>query len=132
MSTKFSWITGLAVSGILLFAGAGGALAGDEKKTTADDQYRQTDTKQDPTKADSMKTDSMAMKDLKGLHTMDGEVTSIDKRSGKITIKTDGAGSLDLHFPPAALEGVNKGDRITVQLAMKNAGPAPTGSRPQQ
>lgn len=131
MTTKFSWIAGLAVSGILLVAGAGTTLAGDEKKTTADDQYRQTDTKQDSTKTDSM-TDSMAMKDLKGLHTMDGEVTSIDKRSGKITIKTDAAGSLDLHFPPAVLEGVNKGDRITVQLAMKNARPASTGSRPQQ
>jgi hypothetical protein len=61
---------------------------------------------------------------------MDGEVTNVDKRTGKISIKTE-AGTLDLHFPPTELEGVSKGDRITVQLAMKTSG-APASDRPRQ
>ena len=30
-----------------------------------------------------------------------------------------------MHFPPESLQGVNKGDRISVDLALKDNGPAP-------
>jgi hypothetical protein len=65
---------------------------------------------------------------------MDGEVTKIDKQTGKITIKT-ASGPVELQFPAAALENVKTGDQVTLSLSMKGAN-APTTSgpttRPQQ
>jgi len=53
-----------------------------------------------------------------GRHAMTGEVTSIDSAKGHVTLKT-ADGDLDLHFPPAALSNVRKGDRVTVELAIR-------------
>ena len=53
-----------------------------------------------------------------GRHTMTGEVTSIDSSKGRVTLKT-AEGDLDLHFPPAALSNVHKGDRVTVEMAIR-------------
>jgi hypothetical protein len=59
---------------------------------------------------------------------MEGEVTKVDKRTGKVTLKTD-TGSLDLQFPPSALEKVEQGDRITVRLSMKGSNQGMTSPR---
>ena len=55
-----------------------------------------------------------------GQHTMTGTVTDIDKDKGTLALDADGE-TLELHFPKTALQKVNKGDRVTVQLAIKPA-----------
>jgi hypothetical protein len=57
-----------------------------------------------------------------GHHTMDGEVTKVDAKKGWVDVKTP-EGRMKLHFPPAALATVKKGDRVTVELGM-TPGPA--------
>lgn len=59
---------------------------------------------------------------MTGHHRMDGEVTKVDAKKGWVDVKTP-EGRMKLHFPPAALENVKKGDRVTVELGM-TAGPA--------
>lgn len=51
-----------------------------------------------------------------GVHDMPGTVTSIDKRTGMIRVDAEGM-ALRLHFPPASLANVNKGDTITMHLS---------------
>ncbi len=66
--------------------------------------------------------------DFVARHTMTGEVTRIDSKKGHMTLKT-AEGNLDLHFPPSALSNVKKGDRVTVELAMKpEGGPSASGA----
>jgi len=48
---------------------------------------------------------------------MDGEVTKVDAKKGWVDVKTP-EGRMKLHFPPAALENVKKGDRVTVEIGM--------------
>ena len=60
--------------------------------------------------------------DTMGHHTMDGEVTKVDAKKGWVDVKTP-EGRMKLHFPPAALASVKKGDRVTVELGM-TPGPA--------
>jgi hypothetical protein len=67
--------------------------------------------------AQSAGSDQMA-----GRHSMEGKVTSLDTKKGWVHVKTSD-GTMILHFPPAALEGVKKGDTVTVDLAMKDNGP---------
>jgi len=62
--------------------------------------------------------------EMTGKHTMDGEVTKVDSKRGWVDVKTP-EGSMKLHFPPAALANVKKGDSVTVELALKDNGPAP-------
>ena len=52
---------------------------------------------------------------LMGRHTMTGEVTSVAPDKGRML----------LHFPTTALQNVKKGDSVTVELALKDNGPAP-------
>jgi hypothetical protein len=59
-----------------------------------------------------------AMAGLRGLHSMTGEVTSVDARTGMVALKTD-VGTLDLHFPPAALRDVRKRDELKVRAAAR-------------
>jgi len=61
--------------------------------------------------------------DMKGHHSMDGEVTKVDAKKGWVDVKTP-EGSMKLHFPPAALADVKKGDRVSVELGLKDLGPA--------
>jgi hypothetical protein len=61
---------------------------------------------------------------LMGRHTMTGEVTSVAPDKGRLFIKTP-EGRVLLHFPSAALQNVKKGDTVTVELALKDNGPAP-------
>lgn len=56
--------------------------------------------------------------DFTGRHTMTGEVTSVDESKGTMSIKTP-EGTMDLHFPPSALKNVKKGDRVSVELALR-------------
>lgn len=62
-----------------------------------------------------------------GHHSMEGQVTKVDAKKGWVDVKTS-EGSMKLHFPPEALASVKKGDSVTVDLGLKNNGPAPSGS----
>ena len=62
---------------------------------------------------------------MNGRHTMTGEVTSVTPDKGRVMVKTP-EGRMLLHFPPSALQNVKKGDSVTVELALKDNGPAPT------
>ena len=65
--------------------------------------------------------------DMMGKHSMDGHVTKVDAKKGWIDVKTP-EGSMKLHFPPSALANVKKGDAVTVELGIKDNGPAPSRS----
>jgi hypothetical protein len=54
-----------------------------------------------------------------GQHTMTGRITDIDKSDGSVTIQAEGGKEMDLHFPPSALQTLNEGDQVQVQLAIK-------------
>jgi hypothetical protein len=62
---------------------------------------------------------------------MDGQVTKVDAKKGWIDVKT-AEGSMKLHFPPEALANVKKGDSVSVELGLKDNGPAPSGSMKSQ
>ena len=56
-------------------------------------------------------------------HSMEGTVTKVDAKKGWIDVKTS-EGSMKLHYPPSVLQNVKKGDRVTVELGLKDNGPA--------
>ena len=60
-----------------------------------------------------------------GRHSMEGQVTSVDAKKGWVHVKTP-EGTMIVHFPPTALQTVKKGDTITVDLALRDEGPAPS------
>ena len=60
---------------------------------------------------------------MTGQHTMEGQVTSVSAKTGWVHVKTS-EGTMIVHFPPAALADVKKGDTISVDLSMKDNGPA--------
>ena len=62
--------------------------------------------------------------DMSARHTMTGEVTSVTPDKGRLLVKTP-EGRMLLHFPSSALQNVKKGDSVTVELALKDNGPAP-------
>jgi osmotically-inducible protein OsmY/sporulation protein YlmC with PRC-barrel domain len=63
--------------------------------------------------------------EFKGVNTVTGEVTSVDRQSGLVTVDTD-QGTMEVHFPPAALQSLERGDRITVGMGFtKTAAEAP-------
>jgi hypothetical protein len=51
-------------------------------------------------------------------HTMTGTVTSIDRKTGRLSLKTD-EGKLMLHFPPSKVQNITDGERVTVELGIK-------------
>lgn len=65
-----------------------------------------------------------ATADMAAKHSMTGEITRVDSKKGWIHLKTS-EGTMIMHFPPADLATVKKGDKITVSLALKDNGPAP-------
>jgi BON domain-containing protein len=71
-------------------------------------------------RATSASAPSAAPAALSGEHSMTGEITDIDASKGLVTVKTPER-SLDLHFPPAALQNLHKGDRVTVDLGIRPA-----------
>jgi hypothetical protein len=56
-----------------------------------------------------------------GQHMVSGTVQSIDKGTGKVSIDANGR-MMDLHFPEAAINDLNKGDQVTLQLAIRKSG----------
>jgi len=61
-------------------------------------------------------------------HTMEGKVTKVDAKRGWIDVKTPD-GSMKLHFPSSALEGVKTGDSVSVELAMTTTPAPPAAER---
>lgn len=61
--------------------------------------------------------------DMAGRHSMQGEITKVDAKKGWLHVKT-GEGTMIVHMPPDELQTVKKGDAITLELALKNNGPA--------
>lgn len=55
---------------------------------------------------------------FQGRHSMSGEVTSVNRNNGHLTLKT-GEGSLMLHSRPAALANVKSGNRVTVEPGVR-------------
>ena len=60
-------------------------------------------------------------------HTMEGQVTKVDAKKGWVDVKTS-EGSMKLHFPPETLANVKKGDSVSVELGLKDNGPAAPSS----
>jgi hypothetical protein len=63
---------------------------------------------------------------FEGQHTMSGTVTSIDEKTGMMHLKT-AEGTLHLHFPPSQIQNIKKGEKATVELAIRPDG-APSAS----
>ena len=61
---------------------------------------------------------------MMGRHSVEGQVTRVDVKKGWVHVKTSD-GTMIVHFPPADVQTVKKGDRITISLALKDNGPAP-------
>jgi hypothetical protein len=55
--------------------------------------------------------------DFQGRHTMTGQVTKIDRKTGMFSLKTN-EGTLQLHAPASALASVKQGDQMTVEIAV--------------
>jgi len=49
-----------------------------------------------------------------------GEVTNVDHQSGKITLRTVD-GEVNATFPPAAVQNVRQGDRVSLAIALTTA-----------
>ena len=59
-----------------------------------------------------------------GRHEMEGEITKVDAKKGWVHVKTS-EGTMIVHFPPSELQDLQKGDTVTLRLALKDNGPAP-------
>ena len=120
--TILATLMALAVSTAPAVAG------GDKAQPTAggDDKGRPGSSTHDQSQPSAMPRDGG---DFTGRHTMSGEVTKVDQSKGMMTLETQ-EGTLDLHFPPSALQNVKVGDRVRVELALKadaaGAGRSPT------
>lgn len=53
-----------------------------------------------------------------GEHTMEGEITSINKETGEVEVDTQPV-AMKVHFPADAVADLNEGDTITVHLAFE-------------
>lgn len=63
---------------------------------------------------------SAATSGFRGVHTMTGEITSVNRANGHVGLKT-AEGAMMLHFPPSAVSTLERGDRVTVELGIKPA-----------
>lgn len=57
---------------------------------------------------------------LTGVHRMPATVIDFDRETGIVDLKTS-VGELKVHFPPAALKGLKKGDAVQLQLGLRKA-----------
>lgn len=115
-------------SALVLVVGVAGGFAAEERWKTRGQSGTQSERMSSQTErsgAAAQTGESMALGEMKGMHTMEGEVTKIDHNSGKFSIKTSGEGTLDLHVPPTALQGVKKGDRVAVVIGIN---PSPSAA----
>jgi hypothetical protein len=120
---KTSYVTAAAV--VVSMLAASTALAGTgatktEKSRTSTDPSSASQPAASPSTSSGV---SGSSSDWSGRHTMEGEVARIDQQKGTMSVKTS-EGTLDLHFPPSALSNVKKGDRVSVELALKPEGGA--------
>jgi hypothetical protein len=76
-------------------------------------------------------TRSSGAEEMMGRHSMEGKITSVDAKKGWVHVKTQ-EGTMIVHFPSSALQGVKKGDTINVDLALKDNGPEPAGAKGRQ
>jgi hypothetical protein len=104
------WIEATTVAALTLALGVAPALAGGATKAGKTDQP-----------GAGAGAPSAAAGPFTGRHTMSGEVTRVDETKGTMTLKT-AEGTLDLHFPPSALQHVKKGDHVSVELALRPEG----------
>ena len=65
------------------------------------------------------------------LATITGEVTSVDRSAGKLSLKTDD-GTLDVHVPESSLQNVREGDRVSVSLATQPAATNASKDQPRR
>ena len=68
-------------------------------------------------------TQSAGPGQMDGRHSMQGTITSLDQKTGWIHVKTE-EGTMIVRVPSESLQGVKKGDTVTVDLALKDNGPA--------
>lgn len=65
---------------------------------------------------------------MTGSHSMHGTITSLDAKKGWIHLKTE-EGTVILRVAPESLQGLKKGDQATIDLALKDNGPAKSSKR---
>jgi hypothetical protein len=130
----------LAIAASLWLVGAGVAAAqytGTDKPATGADKRSPAVDKTSPgSDRGSMRTDKpmgtdrtstrtdtvpMAAGQMIGEHSTQGEITKLDQKQGWVNVKTS-EGTMIVKVPPASLQGLKKGDTITVHLAMKSNG----------
>jgi hypothetical protein len=70
---------------------------------------------QPPAKASHADMPGMSGMPANGQHDMAAIVTAVDKKTGLLDVLSERY-NLRLHFPPAALTGVEKGQRITLHM----------------
>jgi hypothetical protein len=102
--------------GFLSIAGLVVCLAG---AASADDRYGSSGEHGTPGATSGTAAGSSSA-GFMGQHMMTGTVKDVDKDDGKVSIEAEGK-NLELHFPQTALQNLNKGDRVTVQLAIRKA-----------
>jgi Cu/Ag efflux protein CusF len=72
-----------------------------------------------------------------GEHQISGTIKSIDKDEGKVTFESTDGKEMELYFPRTALQNLNEGERVTLQMAIRpsssgatsGAGSTGSGSR---
>ena len=65
-------------------------------------------------------------------HVLQGRITDIDKNEGSVKVQT-ARGEINLNFPPASLSGLNQGDEVNLEVAIRPATPQqPPKSKQQQ
>ncbi len=52
---------------------------------------------------------------MMGSHAMNGKITKINHKTGKVTVKTD-EGNMDVHFPASDIQDLKRGDTISVHM----------------
>lgn len=62
------------------------------------------------------------LKNAEGQHVMAGTISEIDHEKGTLTLDT-GVAPLQLHFPPSAIQNMQMGDKVAVQLAISSTVP---------
>lgn len=118
VNSTWNRVTILSVATLALSAApvlAGGADQG-KSATSGADAYKEQAADKD--KAHPSASPATGAADYKGRHTMTGEVMQVDAEKGTLTLNT-AEGTMDLHFPPSALQDVKTGDRVSVELALK-------------
>jgi hypothetical protein len=116
---------GAVAAGLLMAASL--ALADDMERSTGSPQRpAYTGQREMGTGQTGGKVAEHAVRPM-GEHQMTGTVTKIDKSDGDVTVDAQGR-ELELHFPPSALTNIDKGDQVTVTLAIREAGASRTGT----